>query len=514
MKRRYARLISTHAQISFALVAAAFALHHPARADWPMYRGPAGDGVSTGRIRTNWQAQPPQLLWRAPLTNGLSSVTVSGGRAFTQVRRGSALDGTEHCVALDTATGRILWTAPTGPARYPDGGVGGDDGPRSTPVVKDGRVYVLDSYLNLHCLDAATGSSIWSKDLRAEYGGDVIPWQSAASPLIEGDLLLVNLNAAPARLAAFRLNDGGLAWRRHNEAMTHATPIAATIEGVRQVIYLTQSGLVAVNPADGAPLWRFTPIPYNTSIAITPVVESNRVYYAGAYSMGSAAARIVKSGDALTAQPLMGRRSTRMIHWSTPVAVNGYIYGLFGTQSGQLRCLDLHNNGEYTWQGPEFGTGATLLVDGRLLVAAEDGQIVLVEPDPAQYREIARFRATNGRIWNSPALSDGVLYVRATTELAAFDVAPPLPPALRLEAQYDPAAGRLRFSVVNLNGTPIEPGRVPGITLRQTGDPTLPLAAWNTAGVAWTLEHGVLRGEWELPAGAAAARFFVVSEDR
>lgn len=477
-----------------------------------MYRGPAGNGVSTERIRTDWTVSPPRLLWRAPLTNGLSSVTVSDGRAFTLVRRGSALGGTEHCVALDTANGQILWTAEIGTARYPDGGVGGDDGPRSTPVVKDGRVYVLGSYLNLHCLDAATGGTVWSKDLRAEYGGGVIPWQSAASPLIEGDLLLVNLNAAPERLAAFRLSDGGLAWRRHNEAMTHATPIAATIEGVRQVIYLTQSGLVAVNPADGALLWRFTPIPYNTSIAITPVVESNRVYYAGAYSMGSAAARVVKSGDALTAQQLLGRRSTRMIHWSTPVAVNGYIYGLFGSQSGQLRCLDLHNNGEYTWQGPEFGTGATLLVDGKLLVAAEDGEIVLVEPDPAQYREIARFRATNGRIWNSPALSNGVLYVRATTELAAFDVAPPPPPVLRVEAGFDLAAGRLRFRVVNWNGTPIELGRVPGITLRQTSDPTLPLAAWTPAEVEWILESGVLRGEWTLPAGAAA-RFFVVSED-
>ncbi len=482
-----------------------------ALADWPLYRGPEGNGISPERIRTNWVAEPPRLLWRTPLTNGLSSVTVHGGRVFTQVRTGGALGGTEHCVALDAASGRLLWTAPVDTANYPHGGVGSDDGPRSTPVVRGERVYVLGSYLKLHCLDAATGAAIWSKDLRTEYGGNVIPWQNAASPLIEGDLLLVNLNAGSQRLAAFRLEDGSPAWRAHNEAMTHSTPVAATIAGVRQVIFLTQSGLVAVNPANGAQLWRFTPIPYNTSIAVTPVIESNVVYYAGAYSMGSAAARVLAVGGGLTAQQLLGRRSTRMIHWSTPVAVGGYIYGLFGQTSGQLRCLDLFNNGEYTWQGPEFGTGATLLVDGRLLVAAEDGQIVLVEPDPAQYREVARFRATNGRIWNSPALSDGVLYVRATTELAAFDVAPPPPPPLRLGVAFDRAGGRLRLSVANVSGAPLDPGRAPRIEIRATADVTRPRPSWAPADVSLTLQGGVLVGELPLPA-EAPARFFAVIE--
>lgn len=480
-------------------------------ADWPLYRGPAGNGVSPERIRTNWTAAPPRLLWRVPLTNGLSSITVSDGRVFTQVRSGSALGGTEHCVALDAATGRILWTAPVDTANYPNGGVGEDDGPRSTPVVRGGRVYVLGSYLKLHCLEAATGATIWSKDLRTEYGASVIPWQNAASPLLEGDLILLNLNAGAQRLAAFHAEDGRLVWRAHNEALTHSTPLAVTLEGVRQVIFLTQSGLVAVNPANGTQLWRFTPIPYNTSIAVTPVVDGNVVYYAGAYSMGAAATRVVASGGGFSAQTLMGRRSSRMIHWSTPVAVNGFVYGLFGQTSGRLRCLDLNNNGEYTWEGPDFGTGATLLVDGKILVAAEDGQIVLVEPDPTQYREITRFRATSGRIWNSPAVSEGVLYVRATTELAAFDVAPPPPPPLRLSVTWEQPPGRLRFRIAQGSGDPLDATRAPRIQIRAAPDLTRPPAEWAPAGVALTLENGVLVGEWTPPADAPT-RFFLVAE--
>lgn len=479
-----------------------------ARADWPLYRGPAGNGVSTERIRTDWDITPPRLLWRKPLTNGLSSVTLSGGRVFTQVKRGS----TDYALALSATNGTILWTASVGTASYPDGGVGSDDGPRSTPVVRGDQVFVLGSNLDLHCLETATGRKVWSKDLRAEFGGSVIAWQNAASPLLEGDLLYLNLNAGTTRLAALRLTDGSVAWRRHNEAMTHSTPIATTIEGVRQVIFLTQSGLVAVNPADGTQLWRHTPIPYNTSIAITPVVESNRVYYAGAYSMGSAAARIVKTGTSFSAQQLVARRSSRMIHWSTPVAVNGYIYGLFGSESGQLRCLDLQKNGDYAWQdGPEFGTGATILAGGKVLVAAENGEVVLVEPDPTQYRELARFQAVNGRIWNSPAISDGVLYVRGTSELAAYDVAAPPPPPLRLAAEYDRPAGRLRFTVASVSGTAIDPGRVAGIELRQSPDASRPRATWSPAGIPLTLEGNVLKGDIALTAGTAV-QFFSVNE--
>jgi outer membrane protein assembly factor BamB len=207
-----------------------------------MYRGPEGTGVSSERIRTDWNTNPPRLHWRTPMTNGLSSVSVGGGRVFTQVRRG----GAEYCVALDAATGRFLWTASVGLASYPDGGVGGDDGPRSTPAVRADRVYVLGSYLNLRCLDAATGTNVWSKDLRAEFGGQVIPWQNAASPLLEGDLLLVNCSSTSGALLALRPGDGGVIWRLHNERMTHATPLPATIQDERQVVFLTQSGLVGL----------------------------------------------------------------------------------------------------------------------------------------------------------------------------------------------------------------------------------------------------------------------------
>ena len=155
--------------------------------DWPQYRGPTHDGVSTEAIRTDWAANPPKLVWKIPLPYALSSVSISGGQVFTQARRRLGGEEQEFCVGLDSQTGRELWATPLGLADYPHGGVGEDDGPRSTPAVDGDRVFVLTSYLRLACLNANTGQEIWSKDLTTEFGGYVIAWQNAAS--VSGDSL-------------------------------------------------------------------------------------------------------------------------------------------------------------------------------------------------------------------------------------------------------------------------------------------------------------------------------------
>src|SRR5437016_22602 len=177
--------------------------------DWAQYRGPNHDGISTETIRTNWSGEPPRQIWKIPLDPGLSSFSVSGGRAFTLVRRSVNGQDQEFCIALNADTGGELWASgPLGEASYPDGGVGIDDGPRSTPSVDGDRVYVLTTYLRLYCLSVTNGAIVWSKDLVTEYGSDVILWQSAASALIDGDLIFVIGNAANQSLFAFHKSDG------------------------------------------------------------------------------------------------------------------------------------------------------------------------------------------------------------------------------------------------------------------------------------------------------------------
>lgn len=134
--------------------------------DWTQYRGPNHDGSSPEKIMTSWPANGPHELWKAPLNDGFSSFAVGGGKAFTLVKR--AVDGADQevCVALDAGSGKELWAAPLGVARYDHGGDSGapdnkgGDGPRSTPAYEDGRVYTLSGRLVLKCLDAENGKPV------------------------------------------------------------------------------------------------------------------------------------------------------------------------------------------------------------------------------------------------------------------------------------------------------------------------------------------------------------------
>src|SRR5262245_8749053 len=149
-----------------------------AAGEWTQYRGPNHDGISTESIRVNWSQEPPRRLWKVPLDPALSSFSVSNGRIFTQARRRVGSADQEFCVALNADTGAELWAVQVGVADYPNGGVGADDGPRSTPTVDGERVYVFGSYLRLLCLEAATGREIWSRDFVAEFGSPVAFWQN------------------------------------------------------------------------------------------------------------------------------------------------------------------------------------------------------------------------------------------------------------------------------------------------------------------------------------------------
>src|SRR5881296_966648 len=156
--------------------------------DWPQFRGPNHDSTTAEKILRAWPKEGPRRVWKAPVTDGLSSITVSGGRAFTLVRRSIEGVDREVCVALDANTGKEIWAVPLAVAKYDGGGDSGasdnkgGDGPRSTPTLDGDRVYAFSSRLVLYCLEAASGKEIWKKDLVAENAGRNISWQNAASP--------------------------------------------------------------------------------------------------------------------------------------------------------------------------------------------------------------------------------------------------------------------------------------------------------------------------------------------
>ncbi len=277
--------------------------------------------------------------------------------------------------------------------------------------------------LVLYCLDASTGQPIWSKDLIKEHAGRNIGWKNAASPVIDGDLLFVGGGGPGQSLLALDKKAGKVVWKGFDEHITHATPVVTTILGRRQVIFFLQSGLLSVAAEDGKALWRF-PMRYSVSTAASPVVSGDIVYCGAGYGVGGAACKISKTAGGFKATELWRISGIDKVlsHWSTPVAKDGYLYGMFSFKkfgSGPMKCVEIAT-GKIAWQKPGFGPGNVILAGDRLLALSDDGRLVVVEATPEGYHEIARAKVLTGKCWSTPAISEGRIFVRSTKEGACL----------------------------------------------------------------------------------------------
>ena len=400
-------------------------------ADWPQYNGPATDRTTPEKITHVWMSTGPKVLWKMPSTNGFSSFAVAGARCF--MLEGREVDGApqEVLVARDANTGQEGWTAPLGAAKYDGGGNDGagdnkgGDGPRSTPTTDGAHVFTMSAKLVLQSFDAATGKELWKKDLMAEFSGRNIQWQNAASPLLDGGLLYVAGGGGGQSLIAFNPADGAVVWKAFDEKMTHATPVAVTILGQRQVIFFLQSGLLSVEPKTGKELWRYA-FNYSTSTASSPVVAGDIVYCSAGYGVGAGAAKIAKNGDQWTATEIYRMRGNKPLanHWSTPVLFGGHLYGMFSFKEyakGSVKCVDI-KDGSVKWEKEGFGAGQVILAGDKVLALSDAGELVLIDPQPAAYKELARAKVIDGKCWTTPVLANGHIYVRSTKEAACIDI--------------------------------------------------------------------------------------------
>jgi outer membrane protein assembly factor BamB len=279
----------------------------------------------------------------------------------------------------------------------------------------------------LSCLDAATGNAVWKKDILQEFGGKNIGWESAMSPVLDGHLVYIAGGGAGQSMLAFEKATGALAWKTGDEQMTHATPVVATVQGVRQVIFLMQTGLVSLEADSGRQLWSF-PFTYRTATGCSPVVSGDVVFCTAGYEVGGAACQIIKNGSFFEARELWRIKGNPALAslWSTPVCKDGYLYGMISFKkfaTGPLKCVDI-KTGAVKWEQPGFGAGNVVLAGDNLVALSDDGQVVLVEATPTGYKELARTKAISGKCWSTPALSNGRLYVRSTKESACLDIAP------------------------------------------------------------------------------------------
>ena len=380
-----------------------------ASAHWTNFRGPDRDGHYREQpVRTDWRA-PLTPLWKQPIGAGYGSFVIAEGRAFTIEQRG----GRELAAAYDVATGRELWTS-AWDARFQHS-MGGD-GPRATPTWDDGRVFVLGAAGEFRAVDAATGRTLWRTNILADAGATNTDHGTAASPLVVDNTVVVIPGGGNGQsIVAYDRESGKRAWSALDDRAAYSSPMLVTLAGVRQILAHTEARLVGLSPENGTRLWEF---PWRTpNAAAQPLVTApDRVFISA--ETDAALLELAAGADGqLTARELW--RTTRMNNkFTSPVLHDGFIYGL---DEAILACIDA-STGDLKWKGGRYGYGQVMLASGHLIVLTEEGELALVRADPTSHQEITRFSAIEGKTWNHPAMSDGLLLIRNIEEMAAFDL--------------------------------------------------------------------------------------------
>jgi outer membrane protein assembly factor BamB len=382
-------------------------------ASWPGFRGQDRDGVIHQAIRVSWDGLTP--MWKKPVGGGRASFAVADGRAFTIEQR----QKNEVVAAYDVMTGKELWTN-AWPDRFSQW-MGGGEGPRATPTWFDGNVFALGGQGEFRCLDAASGRVVWRTNILRDAGAKNLRWGMAASPLIVGDAVIV-LPGGPAgkSIAAYNRSTGALLWAALNDKQAYVSPMKVTLGGIQQLLIVSATRLMGVSLDRRSVLWEFPwTTDHDVNAAQPIVVGDRRVFYSSGYGTGAAVVELTKASDRFDVREVW--RTTRMKNrQSSSVLHDGFIYGL---DEGILACLDA-STGALKWKGGRYGFGQVLLAGGHLVVITEEGELVLVAANPDKLSEIAHVAALDGETWNVPAFADGILLVRNTSQMAAFDLRP------------------------------------------------------------------------------------------
>ncbi len=413
--------------------------------DWPCFLGPTGDGKSpeTG-ILTHWPAHGPPVVWHRRLGTGYGIGAVADGRFFQFDRYGNR--AVLSC--LDVRSGKLLWEF--GYATDYEDRVGYNNGPRSSPVIDSGLVYIFGAEGMLHCLRAESGELVWKVDTARQFGVVQNYFGVGSTPVVEGELLIVMIGGSPAEsqgagrfdlarvagngtgIVAFDKRTGKVQYGITDELASYATPKLATIGGRRWCFVFARSGLVGFEPLSGKVDFHY---PWRSSLrdsvnASTPVVAGDEVLISEGYGPGASLLRVRPGGYEIVWRDAEGRNKAMKTHWMTPIYLDGYLYGSSGRYSSEaeLRCIEW-KTGKVLWRKPGLGWTSLLYADGHLVCLNERGTLRLVKATPKEYLQVADAvvreipdgpALLTPPVWSAPILSHGLLYLRGEDRLVCL----------------------------------------------------------------------------------------------
>jgi outer membrane protein assembly factor BamB len=399
--------------------AALWLLSAVAHAEWPQWRGPNRDDVSTEKnLLQEWPAGGPKRLWMFEDAGvGYSGPAIVGKRLYTMGARG----GKELLLTLDVNTGKELDAVEIGDILENNWG----DGPRGTPTVDGKFIYALGAQGNLVCVEAATGDLQWRKTMQ-EFGGSTPTWGFTESPLVYEGMVVVTPGGEQGAIVALDKTTGKLLWQSKDivTAAHYSSLVVRDGKNGPQLVQLLADQVVGLEPKTGKLLWS-SPWPGRVAVIPTPIVKDDMVYVTSGYGVGCKLLKISDDGGAEVAY----ENKVMKNHHGGVILLDNHLYG-HSDDVGWV-CQELES-GDRVWREREaLKKGAIAYADGRLYCLSEDdGEVVLIEPSTAGWKEHGRFtldpqtdrRKPAGKIWTHPVITDGKLYLRDQNLIYCYDV--------------------------------------------------------------------------------------------
>lgn len=389
--------------------------------DWPGWRGPARDDVSTETgLLKSWPEDGPKKLWTSTDVGlGYAGIAVVDGVLYTL----GADDESEFAMALSVETGEKLWSTKIG--EFLRNGFGG--GPRSTPTVAGDLVVCISGRGSIACLSRSDGAIQWSTSM-GDLGGEKLPkWGFAESALVDGDRVICTPGGRDGTVACLSLATGEKLWQSADLASEphYSSVIVAEHYGKPQYVQLTVDNVFGLDPATGNVLWQEKWYG-QTAVIPTPIYHDGHVYVTSGYGVGCMLLRISPDNEV----EKVYENKVMKNHHGGVIRIGEYLYG-YSDKNGRI-CQNFMT-GEQVWSddGKDRIKGAVACADGMLYWLEENtGDCVLSEVTAEGWTEVSRFtlepqtqqRSDRGKIWTHPVISNGRLYLRDQEIICCYDI--------------------------------------------------------------------------------------------
>ena len=386
-------------------------------ADWRQWGGPSRDfKVTSTGLADKWPDGGPKQIWKRELGPGYSSIAAADGKLYTMYRNGDD----EILVALDAGTGKTLWeykyAAPIGESYTKKYGLG----PNASPLVLKDRLITIGFTAKMNCI-SLKGKLLWSHDLLADYGGEVLNFGYAASPTLYKGNVITLVGGKKNGVMAFKPSDGSVAWRSQPFEINYVTPSVINVDGQDQLVVFAKTEVLGLEADGGKQLWSFPCTnQYQTHATGAIWGDDNLLWVATQKDGGTRVLKLTQKGGKTNVEQVWENKKIRVFHWNS-VRVGDHVY----TSSGDTNTPSIAVNiktGKIAWRERGFTKMLCLYADNKLIFLDENGLLAMAKVSPDGFEVLSKTQLTEKISWTVPTLVGKTLYVRDAKNILALDL--------------------------------------------------------------------------------------------